>query len=104
VSLAQEHCRPDAEKLSDAKIRELADQISDWGVEDNLLETELEFESFPDAIEFVNRVAEIAEQENHHPDIYISYTDVALTLTTHQAGGLTRNDFIVAAKIDELLS
>jgi 4a-hydroxytetrahydrobiopterin dehydratase len=104
VNLADEHCRSDAKELSEGEIDELASQVPEWDVEDDVLESELEFESFDDAMSFVNEVAQIAKQENHHPDIYISYTDVALTLTTHKVGGLTRNDFIMAAKIDQLLS
>lgn len=103
MNLAAEHCRPDAGKLSEKEANELGAQVPEWSLEDDLLETELEFASFRDAVDFVNQVAEIAEQQNHHPDIYVSYTDVALTLTSHQAGGLTRNDFIMAAKIDRLL-
>jgi 4a-hydroxytetrahydrobiopterin dehydratase len=103
MGLADEHCRSDARELSEREIGELASQVPDWDLEDDVLESELEFENFDEAMSFVNQVAEIARQENHHPDIYISYTDVALTLTTHQVGGLTRNDFIMAAKIDQLL-
>jgi 4a-hydroxytetrahydrobiopterin dehydratase len=104
VGLADEHCRSDARELSENEIDELASQIPEWDLEDDVLESELEFETFDDAMSFVNQVADVAKQENHHPDIYISYTDVALTLTTHRVGGLTRNDFIMAAKIDQLLS
>jgi 4a-hydroxytetrahydrobiopterin dehydratase len=104
VNLAAEHCRPDAGKLSEKEASELGAQVPEWSLEDDLLETELEFASFRDAVDFVNQVAEIAEQQNHHPDVYVSYTDVALTLTSHQAGGLTRNDFIMAAKIGRLLA
>ena len=104
MNLATEQCRPDASKLSKNETKELSSQVPEWSLEDDALETELEFPSFRDVIDFLNQVAEIAEQQNHHPDIYISYTDVALTLTSHQAGGLTRNDFIMAAKIGRLLA
>lgn len=104
MNLAQESCQPAAAKLSDAEVEELSALIPDWTLEEDALETELEFESFADAIDFVNQVAEIAEKEDHHPEIYISHTDVGLSLTTHRVGGLTRNDFVVAAKIDLLFS
>lgn len=52
---------------------------------------------------FVNRVAAVAEEQRHHPDIRISYNKVRLTLSTHKIGGLSRNDFILAAKIDRLI-
>ncbi|MBI4918558.1 4a-hydroxytetrahydrobiopterin dehydratase, partial [archaeon] len=58
------------------------------------------FEDFKQAISFVNKVAEISEQENHHPDIQINYNLVRITLWTHAISGLSENDFILAAKID----
>lgn len=65
---------------------------------------EFNFKDFKAAVDFVNKVAGIAEEEGHHPDIYIFYSLVRLTLWTHAAGGLTENDFILAAKINSLLS
>jgi len=61
---------------------------------------EYKFKDFIGAINFVNHVAEIAELENHHPDIHINYNKVLLELWTHAIGGLSENDFIVAAKVD----
>ena len=63
---------------------------------------EFAFKDFKEAMAFVNRVAEIAEKEGHHPDVYIFYNIVRLELWTHAANGLTENDFIIAAKIDQL--
>lgn len=63
---------------------------------------EFNFKGFKSAMEFVQKVADIANEEGHHPDIYIFYSLVKLTLYTHAAGGLTENDFIVAAKINNL--
>jgi 4a-hydroxytetrahydrobiopterin dehydratase len=60
------------------------------------------FKDFRTAMDFVNSVALIANKQDHHPDIFISYNKVQLTLSTHKIGGLTLNDFIVAAKIDAL--
>jgi len=60
------------------------------------------FKGFREAMGFVNKVADIAEEEGHHPDIWISWNRVKLTLTTHKIGGLSRNDFIVAAKVDRV--
>lgn len=60
------------------------------------------FPSFKEAITFVNQVAELAEEANHHPDILINYNRVTLTLTTHDEGGLTRRDFALATKINQL--
>ncbi len=63
----------------------------------------LSFKDFGETMQFVNRVAQVAQEEDHHPDIEISYNKVHLTLSTHSIGGLSRNDFIVAAKIERLL-
>ncbi|MBI2647841.1 MAG: 4a-hydroxytetrahydrobiopterin dehydratase [Candidatus Wildermuthbacteria bacterium] len=60
------------------------------------------FENFPQAISFVNKVAELAEQEGHHPDLTIRYNQVKILLSTHAIGGLSQNDFIMASKIDLL--
>ncbi len=59
-----------------------------------------EFKDFQESMRFVNRVAEVAEAEGHHPDMHIFYNKVNLELWTHAAGGLTDNDFILATKID----
>ena len=71
---------------------------------DTRLERRFEFKDFLQAMEFVNRVAGIAEAEGHHPDIAIHWNKVDLVLWTHSIGGLHENDFIVAAKIDRLLT
>ena len=61
------------------------------------------WDSFKEAMFFVNALAYLAEQENHHPDLTVSYKRVSVELTTHDVGGLSLNDFIVAAKIDKLV-
>jgi 4a-hydroxytetrahydrobiopterin dehydratase len=74
-----------------------------WAVTGNTrLAREFTFSDFTDAMRFVNEVAGIAEAEGHHPDLYIFYNKVHVTLYTHAANGLTENDFIVAAKLDSL--
>lgn len=80
-------------------------EVSGWTVVENgkKIQRELRFKDFLEAMAFVNRVAELAEAEGHHPDIAISYAEVTLRLWTHVAGGLTENDFILAAKIDQVL-
>ncbi len=75
----------------------------DWVEVDGALQREFELPSFPDAIAFVNRVAELAERENHHPDVTISYKRVTLRWTTHSAGGITDRDRELASRSDELL-
>jgi 4a-hydroxytetrahydrobiopterin dehydratase len=75
-----------------------------WKVEDEgiKLEKEFKFKNFVQAMGFANQVALIAQAEDHHPEIEISYSKVEIELWTHAVGGLTENDFILAAKIDQL--
>jgi 4a-hydroxytetrahydrobiopterin dehydratase len=73
-----------------------------WPEIDGALERTFELGSFVEAIAFVNRVAELAERENHHPDIAVAYKKVTLRWTTHSAGGITDRDRALAALSDEL--
>jgi 4a-hydroxytetrahydrobiopterin dehydratase len=66
------------------------------------LEREFKFDDFRQALDFVNEVGELAEEQGHHPDIYLSYGKVKIQLWTHKINGLHENDFIMAAKIDAL--
>ena len=75
----------------------------DWVEVDGALQRQFDLPSFPDAIAFVNRIAELAEQENHHPDVTISYKRVTLRWTTHSAGGITDRDRELARRSDQLL-
>ena len=105
MSLIAEHCQSIAAgtpALSPEEATALAAQTPQWTLADNALRADFAFKDFREALAFVNQVAIIAEQERHHPDIEISYNKVRLALTTHKIGGLSRNDFIVAAKIDLL--
>ena len=73
-----------------------------WSEVDGALQREFELESFPAAIAFVTRVADLAEAENHHPDIAVSYRKVTLRWVTHSAGGITDRDRTMAARSAEL--
>lgn len=75
----------------------------DWELEGNSLTRVIEFEEFMEGIDFVNLMAEVAEEANHHPDIDIRYTRVAIALTTHEAGGVTEADIELAQRIDNLV-
>ena len=75
--------------------------ILQWARHGKTITRTYKLESFPLSIAFVARVAKRAEKMQHHPDIDIRYDEVTLTLTTHDAGGLTKNDFILAAQADE---
>ncbi len=89
-------------RLTDAEIEKEVTELSGWRLEDRTIVRELELKDFAQAIELVNRVAELAEEMNHHPDISISWNKVKLSLTTHSAGGLTGNDFRLAGQIEKL--
>lgn len=73
-----------------------------WAERDGALERTVSFESFPAAIAFVNRLAELAERENHHPDLAISYRTVTVRWSTHSAGGITDRDRALAGETDRL--
>ena len=83
----------------------MAAKVHGWTLNDEStrLSRRFEFEDFRKAMEFVNRVAELAEEQGHHPDIAIHWNKVDLVLWTHKIGGLHENDFILAAKISRLL-
>jgi 4a-hydroxytetrahydrobiopterin dehydratase len=78
--------------------------IDGWSEVDDALERTFEFPGFVEALAFVNRVGELAESENHHPDISISYNRVTLRWWTHTAGGITGRDRELAARTNELVS
>ena len=77
--------------------------MSEWRQEGEALVRDNKFKDFAEAMAFVNRVADLAEEANHHPDILVhGWNNVRLTLTTHSAGGLTENDHEMARRIDAL--
>src|SRR6266508_5143938 len=86
--------------LSRKEAEELVRDIPLWSLGAGAIDREFRFKNFREAMEFVNRIAALANEQYHHPDIFISYGKVQLTLSTHKIGGLSLNDFIVAAKID----
>jgi 4a-hydroxytetrahydrobiopterin dehydratase len=91
--------------LGQAEQKELADQLAPgWRiVEGHHLEKEYEFEDFREALDFTNEVGEIAEEQDHHPDIELGWGRVLIRLRTHKIDGLSENDFILAAKADEAM-
>ncbi|MBE9106835.1 4a-hydroxytetrahydrobiopterin dehydratase [Nostoc cf. edaphicum LEGE 07299] len=91
-----------AQLLTEAEIKKQAKVLSDWTVKDSKLQITRTFKNFIEAIEFVNKLVEPAESAAHHPDIEISYNKVKITLTTHDAGGLTQPDFDVARVISQI--
>ncbi len=77
-------------------------QIPEWTVQEKQIERTFTFPNFIEAVRFADRVAAIAEEENHHPEMHISWGKARIELSTHKIGGLSENDFIVAAKIDRV--
>lgn len=88
-------------------IQEAASQaqfVPQWKLNERSMERTLTFKDFRDAVEFVNRAADVAEAQDHHPDICIfDYNKVKLETSTHRAGGLTLNDFILASALDQVV-
>lgn len=97
-------CRNGVPPLKGDQLSQLYNQLKKgWQVVDeHHLEKEYRFPDFKTALAFTNRVGELAEQEGHHPDIYLTYGKVKLILWTHKIDGLSESDFILAAKCDEL--
>jgi 4a-hydroxytetrahydrobiopterin dehydratase len=106
TELTREHCKPCNSKtspLTGDALRALHFQLDgNWQIiNEHHLEKEYTFDNFREALAFTNRVGDIAEKENHHPDIYLTYGKVGLRLWTHNIDGLSENDFILAAKVDQ---
>lgn len=96
-------CRGGVPPLTAEQIRPLSAQVPEWKVVDNHhLERMFPFKGFQPALDFVNRAGEVAEAEGHHPDIYLAWGKVGISIWTHKIDGLTESDFILAAKIDRL--
>lgn len=108
MDLTKKHCVP-CERgmlpLADEKENEMLKLIQGWLlVRDGThkITRQFKFKDFKKAMKFVNKIADLAEREGHHPDIKIVYNKVSLDLFTHAVGGLSDNDFIMAAKINNL--
>lgn len=101
-----EACRIDAPRVTPAEIKELIQEIPEWTVEVRegikQLERVYSFADFQQAIDFTNKVGEIAEAEGHHPALLTEWGKVTVTWWSHKINGLHKNDFIMAAKTDQL--
>lgn len=99
-------CRPDSPRATEREMKEWLPQIPEWRVIERDGEPQLtrtyKFKDFAEALAFTNRVGELAEQEDHHPALLTEYGAVTARWWTHAIKGLHRNDFIMAAKSDEL--
>ena len=99
-------CRADAPRVADDELPDLLKQIPDWQpiTNDSVLKLNkvFNFDNYSDAISFTNKIAQLAEDEDHHPAILLEWGRVEVTWWTHKIGGLHKNDFIAAAKTDLL--
>ncbi len=106
MDLTKKHCIPcegGMPPLDPERVPNYLKYAPGWTSPDGKKITkEFKFKDFKEAMAFVNKVADLAESEGHHPDIYIFYNLVRFELTTHAIGGLSENDFILAAKINQL--
>jgi 4a-hydroxytetrahydrobiopterin dehydratase len=97
-------CRGGVPPLKGDELRRLEQLVPEWKVvNDHHITRKFVFPDFKQALAFVNRVGEIAEQQGHHPDILLAWGKAEITTWTHKIDGLTQSDFIMAAKIDKLL-
>lgn len=98
-----ESCEGKTEPLTKEEYKPYLEKVNEWKVKNKKKITkDFEFENFEEALEFVNQVGEIAEEENHHPDILLhDWNQIKITIMTHAINGLSENDFIIASKIDQ---
>lgn len=106
MDLSKKRCVPcegGVPKLGPDQVAPLVTQLPAWRVEDEKLHRQFRFGDFREAMAFLDRVADLAEDEGHHPDFCVHYNRVDMSIWTHAIGGLSENDFILAAKVDRLL-
>lgn len=107
MTLSDQKCIPcevGGEPLKPGEVAHYAKDVPNWNVsaDNKKISRNFKFKNFVQSLAFVNAVGKLAESEGHHPDISISYNKVTLELITHEMGGLSVNDFIIAAKIDKI--
>ncbi len=96
-------CKGGTPPLKGEELDELRRQVPEWEVvEEHHLRRRFRFKNFREALDFVNKVGELAEEQGHHPDISFGWGRVEVTVWTHKIDGLTESDFIFAAKVDTL--
>jgi 4a-hydroxytetrahydrobiopterin dehydratase len=93
---------PKVPKLSDAQVSAALSNRPAWVETGEAIQRTFQFKTFVEAMAFVNKAAELAEADQHHPDILVRYNKVTITLSTHDAGGISHKDFEMAAKLDGL--
>ena len=102
AELLQASCRHLTEGASDARLRDVLSVLNDWTVVDAELQREFRLADYHQTMAFVNAVADVANREDHHPEMVVGYNRCAVRFSTHSAGGISDNDFICAAKVDDI--
>ncbi len=95
-------CEGGVDKMTPEQISEMLPKVENWSVRDEQLHKTFKFKDFVNAMKFINQMADIAEAEGHHPDFCVHFNCVDVTIWTHAIGGLSENDFILAAKLDTI--
>lgn len=103
-ALAEQHCHAGAARLRDTDLAGRLSTLGGWSAADARLSKTFAFADFHETIGFVNALAWIANREDHHPDLAVSYNRCTVSWSTHDAGGITENDVVCAAKTDRLLA
>ncbi len=105
TNLARAKCQPCegiGQPLNEQEVKAYLEQLEGWTVtETKAIEKQYDSKNFVTTMAFANKIAELAEEEDHHPDLHLYYRKVHVVLSTHAIGGLSANDFILAAKIDQ---
>jgi 4a-hydroxytetrahydrobiopterin dehydratase len=96
-------CKVGIPPMKDDLANQMLFETPGWVRDGNLIKRDFTFKDFKESMAFINKVAALAESEGHHPDIYVFFNKVTLKLMTHYANGLTENDFILAAKVKEVI-
>ena len=104
AELAALHCATGASRLAPADVAAVSAPLAGWSISAASIEKTFAFDDFHATIGFVNALAWIANHEDHHPDLRVSYNRCVVGWSTHDAGGITRNDVICAAKTDRLIT
>ena len=102
AELLQSSCRHLTEGAGETQLREALSVLSDWTLADGKLRREFRFADYHQTIAFVNAVADMTHREDHHPDLLVSYNRCTVHYSTHSTGGISDNDFICAAKVDDI--
>jgi 4a-hydroxytetrahydrobiopterin dehydratase len=105
-NLVNKFCGATPKKLTESEIKNFINEVKTWEFDknNNLISRDFKFKNYYNTIAFINAAAWIIHQENHHPEIIITYNSCRISFNTHSVNGISKNDFICAAKINNLLS